>query len=153
MNIRRADLNDLDIICELNNQLFKLEKDNYDSTIIDDWPLTNEGKEYFKDLITNHYVIVASLNDKVVGYLAGSIKEKGTYELIQYSEINNMLVMEEYRGTGIGKKLIDNFIEYSKSQNINNIKVVASFKNKDAINFYHNNGFEDFDLTLTKNIK
>ena len=28
MNIRRANLGDLDIICELNNQLFKLEKEN-----------------------------------------------------------------------------------------------------------------------------
>ena len=153
MDIRRANLNDLDVICELNNQLFKLEKENYDSTLVEDWPLTNEGKEYFKDLINNHYVIVALLNDKIVGYLAGSIEEKGSYELIQYGEINNMFVTKECRGTGIGKKLIDSFKEYCKSQNINNIKVVASFKNKDAINFYHKNGFEDFNLTLTTNIE
>lgn len=64
-----------------------------------------------------------------------------------------MLVIEEYRGTGVGKKLIDNFKEYCKSQNIDNIKVVASFKNKNAINFYRKNGFEDFDLTLTMKIE
>lgn len=153
MDIRRANLNDLDIICELNNQLFKLEKENYDSTLVDNWPLTNEGKEYFEDLIKNHYVIVALLNDKIVGYLAGTIEEKESYELIQYGEINNMLVTEECRGTGIGRKLIDNFKEYCKNHSINNIKVVASFKNKDAINFYHKNGFEDFNLTLTMNIE
>ena len=153
MNIRRATLDDLDIICELNNQLFKLEKENYDSTLVDNWPLTDEGKEYFKDLINNHYVIVALLNDKVVGYLAGSIEEKGSYELVQYGEINNMLVTDECRGTGVGRKLIDNFKEYCKNQNINNIKVVASFKNKDAINFYYKNGFKEFDLTLTMSIE
>ena len=118
MDIRRANINDIDIICELNNQLFKLEKENYDSTLVDNWPLTNEGKEYFKDLINNHYVIVALLNDKIVGYLAGSIEEKGSYELIQYGEINNMLVTEECRGPGVGRKLIDNFKEYWKNRNI-----------------------------------
>jgi hypothetical protein len=42
---------------------------------------------------------------------------------------------------------------YCKEHNIHNVKVVASFKNKDAINFYHKNGFEDFNLTLTMNIE
>ena len=64
-----------------------------------------------------------------------------------------MLVTEECRGTGVGRKLINNFKEYCKSRNINNIKVVASFKNKDAVSFYHKNGFEDFNLTLTMNIE
>lgn len=48
MNVRVATLLDLDDICNLNNQLFKLEKENY--------------------------------------------------ELIQYAELNNMLVIEECRG-------------------------------------------------------
>ena len=92
------------------------------------------------------------LDNEIVGYLAGSVEEKGSYELIQYAELNNMLVAEEYRGTGIGKQLIDAFKEYCKSKNIYDIRVVASYKNKDAINFYHKNGFKDFNLTLTMNI-
>ena len=59
MNIRKANLNDLVAICDLNNQLFKLEKENYDPTLVEDWPLSDEGREYFTDLINNHYVIVA----------------------------------------------------------------------------------------------
>ena len=98
MNVRVATLLDLDDICNLNNQLFKLEKENY--------------------------------------------------ELIQYAELNNMLVIEECRGMWIGKKLIDNFKEYCKIKNINNIKVVASHKNKDAIDFYHKNSFNGFNLTI-----
>ena len=152
MDIRKANLNDLDAICDLNNQLFKLEKEQYDPTLVEDWPLSDEGREYFTDLINNHYVIVALLNDRIVGYLAGSILEKGSYELVQYGEVNNMLVSDTCRGMGIGKQLIDNFKEYCKEHDIHSIKVVASYKNKDAINFYHKNGFEDFNLTLTMNI-
>lgn len=152
MNIRKANLNDLSDICNLNNELFKLEKEKYDSTLVEDWPISNEGREYFTDLINNHYVIVAIQDNNVVGYLAGSIEEKGSYELIQYGEINNMLVSHSYRGMGIGKQLIDNFKDHCIKHDIHNIKVVASYKNKDAINFYHKNGFEDFNLTLTMNI-
>ena len=152
MNIRKANLSDLNDICNLNNELFKLEKEKYDPTLVEDWPISNEGREYFTDLINNHYVIVATQDNNVVGYLAGSIEEKGSYELIQYGEINNMLVSDSCRGKGIGKLLIDNFKMYCKEHNIHNIKVVASYKNENAINFYHKNGFEDFNLTLTMNI-
>lgn len=151
--IRNAKLKDLSIIQRLNNELFKLEKENYDSTLVSDWPLTQEGKKYFEDLIENHYVIIATLNEKVIGYLAGSINERGSYEEIQYGEINNMLVDEKCRGLGVGKLLIDSFKKYCKDNNIENIKVEASAKNINAINFYKKNGFEEFNVTFTMNLK
>ena len=150
--IRKAQLEDLNIIQNLNNELFKLEKENYDSTLVQNWPLSEDGKHYFEDLIINHYVIVAIKNETIVGYLAGSINEKGSYEEIQYGEINNMLVDNNFRGLGTGKLLIDKFKQYCKDNNINNLKVVASAKNIKAIEFYKNNGFNDFDITLTTEI-
>lgn len=150
--IRKATIEDLKCIQELNNDLFKLEKANYDSTLIENWPLSKDGEEYFTDLINNHYVIVAILNNEIVGYLAGSINEKCSYEEIQYGELNNMFINENFRGYGIGKKLIDSFKNYCKDNNIDNIKVTASYKNKDAINFYKKCDFSEFDLTLTMKI-
>lgn len=151
--IRKAHINDLEYIQELNNELFKLEKENYDPTLVSNWPLTEEGKKYFEDLINNHYVVVATINDEIVGYLAGSINEKGSYEDVQYGEINNMFIDANYRSYGIGKKLVNKFKIYCKEKNINNLIVTASSKNINAINFYKKNGFEDFNLTLTMNIK
>lgn len=152
VEIRQATINDLSTIQKLNNDLFKLEKENYDPTLVIDWPLSADGKEYFEDLIQNHYVIVATLNNSVVAYLAGTINEKGSYEEIAYGEINNMLVTEQCRGLGIGKQLIDRFKAYCKQNNINNLKVEASAKNIDAINFYKKNGFGEFNITLTTKI-
>ena len=150
--IRKAILEDVSYIQNLNNELFKWEKENYDTTLVLNWALTEEGKDYFEDLIKNQYVIVATLEDKIIGYLAGSINEKGSYEEIQYGEINNMFIKEDYRLYGIGKKLINNFKNYCRNNNISNLKVVASSKNKNAIEFYRKNGFDDFNLTLTMNI-
>ena len=151
--IRIATINDLPFIQDLNNELFNLELQNYDNTLVKGWALSNEGKEYFEDLISNHYVIVALLNDMIVGYLAGSINDKGSYETIQYGEINNMFIKDKCRGYGIGKSLVNQFKSYCKSNGINDLIVTASAKNNNAINFYKKNGFEDFNLTLTMNIE
>ena len=153
ITIRCASLNDIELIQKLNYKLFELEKENFDSTLILDWPLSEEGKKYFEELINNEYVIVAIKGEDVIGYFAGSINEKGSYELIQYGEINNMLVDDKYRGLGIGKQLINKFKEYCKDKNITNLKVVTSAKNKNAIEFYRKQGFNDFDITLTMSVE
>lgn len=150
--IRKATLNDLYEIQMLNYQLFKLEKENFDPTLIENWPMTEEGKDYFTNLIEREYVIVAILNDKIVGYLAGSINEKGSYEEIQYGEVNNMFVNSECRGYGVGKALINGFKKYCVSNDIKDLIVTASAKNINAIEFYRKNGFDDFNITLTMSI-
>lgn len=45
--IRRATIDDLEIVQNLNNSLFELEKENYDPTLVTNWPLTVEGRKYF----------------------------------------------------------------------------------------------------------
>ncbi len=104
-------------------------------------------------MINNEYVIVAIINSNIVGYLAGTINEQVSYEMKQYGEINNMLVCDEYRELGIGKKLIDKFKKYCKNKNIDSLKVVASMKNINAIKFYKKQGLSEFDITLTSKIK
>lgn len=151
--IRNANLQDLKIIQKLNNELFDLELKNYDTTLVKDWAISNEGKEYFEDLINNNFVVVALLDNEIVGYLAGTINEKGSYENIQYGEINNMFIKDSCRGYGVGKSLVKEFKLYCKNNGINDLIVTASAKNKNAINFYKKNGFEDFNLTLTMNIE
>ena len=59
MIIRKATINDLSQIQELNNQLFELELANFDKHLIKGWPLSPEGKQYFQDAINEGYVIVA----------------------------------------------------------------------------------------------
>lgn len=151
--IRKATIYDLFEIQSLNNLLFKLEKENFDPTLVENWPMTEEGEKYFKTLIEDAYVIVAILNDKIVGYLAGSINEKGSYEEIQYGEVNNMFINSEYRGYGIGKLLINDFKKYCISNGIKDLIVTASAKNINAIEFYRKNGFKDFNIILTMNIE
>ena len=149
IQIRKAKLNDTKTIQKLNHELFKLEKKCFDSTLITDWPLSKEGEKYFEDLIKNSYVIIALKDEIPVAYLAGSISDRCPYSLLQYGEINNMFVDSSSRGQGIGKTLVDYFKQYCAEKNIQNLKVVASAKNKNAQEFYRKQGFSEFDITLT----
>ena len=92
--IRRANINDLNSIQELNNTLFDLEFNNYDDTLKQGWPFLKDGKEYFEYAIKNELVLVGEVDEKIVGYLAGTINEKGSYENIQYGEINIMFIKD-----------------------------------------------------------
>lgn len=146
--IRRADISNLKDIQELNNKLFELEYKEFDPSLKVGWPYEKEGTEYFSDMLNNEVVFIAEANNKIVGYLAGSINVEQSYNTRTLAELDNMYILEEYRKYGIGSKLVNELKTYCRSLGIQELKVTASYKNINAINFYRKNGFEDFDLTL-----
>jgi len=146
--IRKANIEDLIKVQELNNNLFELEFNNFDDTLKVGWPFEKEGKEYFENMIKNNIVFVAEVEEKIVGYLAGSICEQTSYITETFAELDNMCIDDEYRRLGIGTLLMDEFKEYCKENKVQNIKVTASAKNSRAIQFYMKNGFEDYNITL-----
>ena len=77
--IRKAHIEDLQQIQNLNKLLFELEFENYDSTLDTTWPVSNEGIDYFKNAIENDITIVATDENKIVGYLIGSLNTQNTY--------------------------------------------------------------------------
>ena len=150
--IRKANIDDLYEIQKLNKELFELESNNFDSTLITDWPLTQEGKEYFENTIKKDIVLVAYLDKQIVGYLAGTLNSQYSYNNIVQAELDNMCIMNEFRKLGIGSKLFEEFKKICKENKINEIKVVASYNNLNAIDFYKRNGFKEAELILKQNI-
>lgn len=148
IQIKRADIEYLPYIQNLNNQLFELEYDHFDSALRVGWTFEKEGETYFKNMLHNEIVYVALDKDNVVGYLAGTTNIQGSYVTKSLAEIDNMFVLEKYRKYGIGSKLINKFKEYCLQNKIEEIKVTASVKNKNAIDFYKKNGFNEFEITL-----
>lgn len=146
--IRKANIEDLSSIQKLNNALFELEFENFDNTLKVGWPFEKDEKEYFEYMINNEIVFVAQIEEKIVGYLTGSICKEVSYITETFAELDNMCIDDEYRRFGIGTLLMDEFKKYCKEKNIQNIKVTASAKNSRAIQFYMKNGFEDYNVTL-----
>lgn len=152
IEIKRADITYLADIQNLNHQLFELEYKNFDSALKVGWTFEKAGEEYFKGMLKNEIVYVALDEDRVVGYLAGSINTQSSYITKTLAEVDNMLVLEEYRKYGIGTKLINKFKEYCMQNEIEEIKVTASYKNQNAIEFYKKNGFNEFEITLKQKL-
>ena len=149
MKIRKALIKDLQRIQELNNKLFDLELAKFDSHLIKNWPLSDEGAIYFKNAILNSFVIVAEIDNKVVGYLLGEESSIPYYDF-KIAELCNMCIDENYRGRGIGNALYQEFENYFKERGITRFIVTASFKNENAKAFYRKMGFEEANSTLTK---
>lgn len=146
--IKKATIEDLNTIQDLNNKLFELEYNNFDPTLKIGWPYEIAGEEYFKDLIENQIIYIALIDKEIVGYLAGSIHVENSYNTTSIAELDNMFILEEYRKYGIGTKLFNEYKEYCKKNKIEELKVTASSKNTNAIKFYQKNGFEEFETTL-----
>lgn len=148
ITIKKAKNEDLKDIQILNNKLFEYEYDGWDKDLKLGWPLDEEGKNYFVNMINNQIVFIAFDDNKPIAYLAGNLKAKNSYLAIEVAEIDNMFVDDEYRGKNIGSMLIDTFKNYCMEEGITTFKVNASAPNAKAINFYKKNGFIEHDITL-----
>ena len=149
MLIRRANLADLKRIQELNNELFELELANFDKYLIKNWPLSKEGEDYFKNAIKESFVVVAEIDNKVVGYLLGE-ESSVPYYNFQIAELCNMCIDSNYRKQGIGNLLYKEFEKFYKEQGITHFMVTASFKNESAKAFYKKMGFSEANSTFIK---
>ncbi|MFH1501223.1 MAG: GNAT family N-acetyltransferase [archaeon] len=153
MEIREAKIEEVEEILKLNQQLFDYEFENFDKTLDCNWSPKNKG--YFEKAIKgkNSITLVAVLDGKIIGYLVGGIHKAGNYRKIEkLVEVENTFILEEQRGKGVGEKLFKMFLEWAKKKKVKRMKVVASAKNKRAINFYKKCGFLDYDSILERNI-
>lgn len=151
ITIKPATLSDLNQVQEFNLKLFKKEYEDYDRFLNLDWTLGETGTKYFKDKISkkDNCVLVAFAKDKMVGYLCGGIKQSGYYKKLPVmSELENIFVLEKYRSQGVGGRLYEEFVKWSKAKKVGKIIVTAYVKNKDAIKFYKANNFQEYGVTL-----
>jgi len=153
--IRKAIIDDLQKIQELNLKLFEKEYREYDSLLNLNWTFGEIGTKYYRDRISKNdgCALVAIVNNKVVGYLCGGLTKAENYRNLPIvAEIENTFVLNEFRSKGIGKKLYNEFIDWCKTKNVGKVRVEASVRNKLAIKFYRNNNFRDYTLILESDL-
>ena len=149
--IRKAKPDEIRIIQDLNNALFKSAAER-DQFLNHNWPY-EDGKNYFKKHITdpNCLCLVAEFEGKIVGYLAGELLGLESWRPVKRTELQNMFVKEKYRNQGIGANLVEEFLKWSKYKGAKRALVVAYSTNAGAINFYKKTGFSSESLSLEAN--
>ena len=89
----------------------------------------------------NHAAFVAFYNQKIVGWIhafrAMLIESK------PFIEIGGLIVDENFRNSGIGKKLVEKVKVWALKKAINEVRVRSNVLRAEAHKFYLNNGFTE----------
>ncbi len=149
VTIRMAELDDLDALLSLADEL-ALSDLPYDKQVQLDWAHSDKGIEYFKQKIEEKEAVclVALHNNKLIGYATGGIKNIPSYRLIKVAELENILVSHNFRNKGIGKLLVQTFLDWATEQGADKASVSVFSSNVEGISFYIREGFAPYDLTL-----
>jgi ribosomal protein S18 acetylase RimI-like enzyme len=151
ISIRKATIGDLSDIQHLRKLLFELERSEFDSALNIEWSYEDAGKQTLTDQIEkgNNLALIAESNSKIVGFLTGSTWSEATmkdHQLI--GQLENIFVMDDFRGQGIGSELIKKFVGWAKNKGAVRLIIVASHLNKKAIGLYKKMGFVDHTIKL-----
>jgi ribosomal protein S18 acetylase RimI-like enzyme len=149
VQIKKASIDNLKAIINLNQKLFDNEYKNFDKTLDCSWPAKN--KKYFKESIKGKdtLALVVIMGEEVVGYAIGRIrKARDSRKIFKIAELENIFVLPECRSKGIGCSLCEKFFKWADEKGIKRAKVRVSAKNKRAIEYYKKCGFSDHDLVL-----
>jgi len=152
ISITKGDISNLAEIQKLNQLLFIKEQKEYDQKYDTNWPFSEAGIRYYtKELTSKDRVIFIARDNKgkAIGYLAASSKNPSGYiNNMKVAELDNTLILDEYRSKGIGSRLVNELKKWAKEIDAQRITVLASYENKKGINFYKKQGFKEKSLEL-----
>lgn len=116
LNINKMTLNDLN---EIKNILISDFDDFWNYNILKEELNCN----------TSYFIVCKNDNNEIVGF-------SGFKNIIDEADIMNIVVKKTYRNNGIGFFLLNNLLNYIKSQNLNFVTLEVNEKNTSAIHLY-----------------
>ncbi|MEP1095160.1 MAG: GNAT family N-acetyltransferase [Cyclobacteriaceae bacterium] len=132
--IRNVCKSDIDQLIELCRQHAEYEKNDYDSN----------GK--FIRLAALLFCdrpplkcMVAEAEDGLIGYVT-FMKQFSTWDAAYYVYMDCLFLNENARGKGIGKELMNEVVQYAKTEYCGEVQWHTPTFNTDAIRFYRNYG-------------
>ena len=146
INIRKAELKDLDVLFEFKQALVEAERP-FDPTL-------KPGPLYYyniPDLIeaTDALLVVAEIDATVIGCGYARIVDSKPYlRHQQHAHLGFMYVMPGHRGKGVNKLIIDALKQWSQEQGITEIRLEVYAVNTAALKAYEKVGFAPHMLTM-----
>lgn len=132
--IRRASYKDIDAMCQLLGLLFTIETD---------FSIDHGKQRCGLEMMLrqeNTCVIVAEINQSVIGMCSAQLlvsTAEGGFKAI----IEDVVIMENYRCQGIGRRLLAAISKWAVSKGVKRLDLLADQRNQAALNFYHELGW------------
>lgn len=146
--IREVNINDIDNgLLEVYIEGYKHHHDGRPDIFLE---LSDEQLK--KDLVENLdrlNTIVYVEDNKVLGYLSYVIKKRHTKKL----DVDQLVVKEEYRGKGIGKKLMEESKKIANENNCDRIELNCWMFNDSALAMYEHIGFDKQRIMFEMKLK
>ena len=134
--IRRGKHSDISGMIRLLRILFSIETD-----FVFDEETQQSGLEMMLDDCTNRCIMVAELNQEIVGMCTAQIlistAEGGSVALIE-----DLVVEEPCRGKGIGKELLLSLERWANARGGRRLQLLADRNNTRALEFYKKMGWK-----------
>lgn len=135
IKLRNARPEDMDVVFDF---ISDLENEVFDKRVF--------KKIYLENLKSKKNIYLIAWDNKPIGYLSchvqGLLHHGG-----QVAEIQEMYVVKDKRGLGVGKQLLDKLKAIIKKQKIKQIEVTSGLKREMAHKFYLS---QNFILTSSK---
>ncbi len=113
------------------------------------------SKERLKTLLEENSIYVAKIEEKIVGYIIINIIEKKN-SFMRYRKLLNvdtLCVDKNYRGKGIGTKMLKFAKELGRKNNCTDIYLTVNPENERAIKVYENFGMRVKGISYMMEIK
>lgn len=146
LRIRTASTNDIPIILGLLYDLGR-PKPKKDSDVD---IFRKLAKNYLKN--SDKQILVAEFdNVKIVGMVSLMFLPRLNQTTVELY-IPELVVLEEYQGQGIGRKLIESCISIAKKEKCHRIRLESGNQREESHKFYNHLGFTQCALSFTKNL-
>ncbi|WP_088014996.1 ribosomal protein S18-alanine N-acetyltransferase [Gottfriedia acidiceleris] len=112
------------------DQIVEIEKKSFPT------PWTYEA--FYNELYSNQFAnyVVAEVDEKIIGYC-------GLWVVIDEGHITNIAILPDYRGVGLGEKLLRAVMETAKNLGADTLTLEVRVSNHVAKGLYRKLGFQD----------
>lgn len=141
LTIRLAYSDDIPVLAKLLGELFRIE---------DDFTINIEKQTRGLELLlqnSHSIVLVAETDNGVVGMI--TLQRVISTVMGEYvGTIEDVIVAQEYRGAGIGTKLLDAAIDEAEERGWLRLTLGVDLRNAKGIGFYQKKGFDTSHMGL-----
>ena len=155
LTIRKYELEDIDYIAEMQKLMneYHIQYDNeYYKPAVN---ASHEFAAYLRKKIDDEsfHILIAEYGGNAAGYVMGWLEKRPPiYENQNTAYLSNIFVKEEFRNSGIGKKLYQEMEKWYVRNKVDFIEIKADARNTETLNKFRNSGFKDQSITFYKKV-
>lgn len=148
--VSKAKLEEVSEIDSMLTDLIQDEREKYNNNINKNY----EVKDFYEKFIDNEdkTIFVARENDMILGYVYGFVQDSGSLYNKKVAQLDALYVKEQYRGKGIARSLMKEFINWAEEKGVVYIELSVCKDNTNAISLYENEGFCIGKICLRKGL-